>query len=217
MSLTVLLMHNLSAYFRLRIITICFNNYTLRFHDTADCLQAIPKGCPVSGGGGRRLARDLQPIAFTAAAFTASRSRAEVDVVEVSTERHLGGERIARIDTRAEPVPVPQVPTVTPENKKSSVTLPLTKENSRIFRDLFPDVTANNSENSSSSPHPISHISIKRSVSMSDLDTPHLSEDCTANTSARKRVKACSGTQPKVCHAFLHLILTRFLHHCDLL
>ena len=201
----------------LRIITICFDYHLNRLHYIADCLQAIPTGCPVSGGGSRRSARDLQPIAFTAAASAALKSRAEVDVVEVSTKRHQGGERIARIDTRAEPVPASQVPTVTPENKKSSVTVPLTKENSRIFRDLFPDVTANISENASMTPHPhpTPHLSMKRSVSMSDLDTPHLPEDCCAKMSAHKRVKACSGAQPKVRHVFLHLILTRFLYHCD--
>jgi hypothetical protein len=204
-------------YLHLRIIIICFDYHLNRLHYIADCLQAIPTGCPVSGGGSRRFARDLQPIAFTAAASTASKSRAEVDVVEVSTKRQQGGERIARIDTCAEPVPAPKVPTVTPENKKSSISVPFTKENSRIFRDLFPDVTVNISENASMNPHPhpTPHLSMKRSASMSDLDTPHPFDDCTAKMSARKKVKACSGTQSKVRHVYLHLILTRFLHLCD--
>ena len=190
-------------------------------------------GCNPNKRGGRTISRESQSIDFSAVA-SKSKSIAVVEGVEgeVATnhqhqhqrqrqhqlQHQQGGRFTVRSRNAAEQAR--QLNTVTPENKKLSVTIPLDNGNSRTCRALFPDVTPvtpidsedtymNRFPQPQPHPHPTPNLSMKRSASLSSLSTSTPSDGYASNTSTRKKVKVSQGPLLKVCYAFLHLLFTR--------
>lgn len=226
-------MHLLTVLFVVfKFNAVCCPDSSLLCLDyTADCLQAIPVDCNPNERGGRTFARESQSIDFTAVA-SKSKSIAVVEGVEgeVATKhqhhlqhQHQQGGRFT-VKSRNTAEQARQLNTVTPENKKLSVTIPLDHGNSRTCRALFHDVTPVTpiaSEDTSikpqTQPHPTPNLSMKRSASLSSLSTPTPSDGYASNTSTRKKIKVSQGPLLKVCNAFLQLLLTRILQLYDAL